>query len=354
MNKNHYIAIMAGGIGSRFWPASSEAKPKQFLDVLGIGKSLIQMTFDRAKKIVPADHILIVTNEMYKNQVQQHLPDLPEENILCEPSRNNTAPCLAYCALHLEATNPNAVFGVLPADHVILKEDLFVQKMQQALEYASATEAIVTLGIQPTRPDTGYGYIQYKGNQEAGENPIYPVARFAEKPDLETAEQYLRSGDYFWNAGIFIWSVATLLQAFQQHAQDITTVLEQDKGKFGTAAEQAYINQVYPQTPSISVDYAILEKAKNVHTIPADIAWSDLGTWASLHDYLQQKEGENVIQANQYSLNQVHNCFIRVPAEKLIVVKGLEDFIVIDEDNVLLIYPKSDEQEIKKVRERFL
>lgn len=338
---------MAGGVGSRFWPASREHLPKQFLDITGTGKSLIRLTFERSLNLVPAENILIATNEKYKELTQEHLPEIPEKNILLEPSRNNTAPCIAYACLKIKSINPDAVFAVLPSDHMILKEVSFVEKINQAFDFAVKNEALVTLGLTPTRPDTGYGYIETA--EKSGD--ILKVTEFKEKPDRETAEKYLESGNYLWNAGIFIWSVKTLLNTFKKNAPQIIEVLSKDESVFNTQKEQAYINEQYPKTESISVDYAILERSDNVYTIPADIGWSDLGTWNSLHDYLEKDAEGNVIQAENALVNNTKNTFVKTLVGKQVVIKGLENFIVVDEEDVLLIYPKEDEQEIKSVRQ---
>ena len=349
MNNDRYIAILAGGIGARFWPSSTKEKPKQFLDILNIGKSLIQLTYERCLKIVPNENILIVTNEDYKALVAEHLPNLPKRNILCEPSMNNTAPCVAYTALHIEARNPNATFAVLPSDHVILKETEYLDRVNEAFEYANANDAIVTLGIKPTRPDTGYGYIELGKKDEANKDSIFSILAFKEKPTVEIAKQYLDSGNYLWNAGMFVWKVSTILNSFKENANEILSVLSKDKSKIGSDEEQSYIDQVYPQTEKISVDYAILERAKNVFTIPSDIGWSDLGTWGSLHSYLDKDASNNVVHAQKSHIEDVNNSLIRAQQERIIVIKGLDNFIVVDEPGALLIYPKDKEQEIKAV-----
>jgi len=358
MSNNHYITIMAGGVGSRFWPASTEDTPKQFLDILGVGKSLLRLTFERFLKLVPADHILIVTNKKYKALTQEHLPELPEKNILCEPSRNNTGPCVAYTALRLNAVDPEAVFVTAPADHVILKEDVFLEKIQQAFRFVEKNDAIVTLGIQPTRPDTGYGYIEAdckcEGEGDDFSVGVCSVNAFKEKPDRNTARQYLDEGNYLWNAGIFVWKAKDLIKSFKENAPDIMEVLTEDLGKYNTAGEQSYIDHVYPRTPSISVDYAILERAKNVFTIPVDIGWSDLGTWSSLHAYLDKDDNETVTLGANTHLIDTKNSIIRSDSDKIVVVKGLVDYIVVDEPGALLIYPKNDEQEIKEVVKKLM
>ncbi len=336
---------MAGGVGSRFWPSSTEDRPKQFLDILGIGKSLIRMTFERAIRVVDVDKVLIVTNKRYKALVMQHLPELPEANILCEPSMNNTAPCIAYTALRIQSQDPDATFAVLPSDHVILKEDEYIRLLELAFTAASTTDVLMTLGIEPTRPDTGYGYIQY---QKSTESVIFKVQQFREKPDLTTAQSYLDSGDFLWNAGMFVWSVKGILKAFEAHSPEILRILSQDLFQYGSNTEQDYIDSVYPGTESISIDYAILERATNVYTMPADIGWSDLGTWNSLHAYMATDTDQVTIGNNIHLIN-CENVIIMSNNDKQIVIKGLRNYIVVDEDNALLIYPKSDEQEIKEV-----
>jgi len=342
---------MAGGIGSRFWPSSTAERPKQFLDILGVGKSLIQMTFERCVRTVPADQILVITNMRYRTLVMEHLPDLPVPNILCEPSMNNTGPAVAYAALRIRAMDSDAVFAMLPSDQMILKEDAYVQKLEEAFDFARKNNAIVTLGILPTRPDTGYGYILagQEGKEDSEGPSVLKVESFKEKPDQQTAQSYLRDGNYYWNAGMFIWSVATVLKSFEENAPEILQELERDIAKYNTPQEQEYIDQVYPLTPSISVDYAILEKADNVFTIPSDIGWSDLGTWNSLHAYLEGDENQNIVQIDQGDISDVNNCLIRVSGNKKVVVRGLKNYIVVDEDDALLIYPKDHEQDIKSV-----
>jgi mannose-1-phosphate guanylyltransferase len=302
------------------------------------------MTFERCLELVPAAQVLIVTNERYRGLVHEHLPEVPDGNILGEPSMNNTAPCIAWTALHLEARSPDAVFAVLPSDHVILKEDAYVAKLREAFAYAEDNAAIVTLGIAPTRPDTGYGYIE----TTTGEG-VLPVKAFKEKPDRDTAQHYLDAGNYLWNAGMFVWSVKTVLDAFKAHSPCIIETLCQQKDLIGTDGEIDYINTVYPQTERISVDYAILERADNVYTIPSDIGWSDLGTWNSLHAFLDKDENLTVTLGDNTYLSETEDCIIRTDSSKIVVVKGLKDFIVVDEPNALLIYPKGDEQEIKQV-----
>ncbi len=342
----NYVAIMAGGVGSRFWPASREARPKQFLDILGVGKSLLQLTFERFLKLCPATHIFIVTHEQYYNLVKAQLPQLQDNQILCEPSRNNTAPCVAYMAFKLHSLDPEANFVVAPSDHIILKEDVFIEKLLHALAFTATNEAIVTLGIEPSRPDTGYGYVHFSKDGQKG---VHKVLRFQEKPPLEKARTFVDSGEYLWNAGIFVWSARTILKAFEEHSPDIHRILEQGRPYYNTLEEQEFINLHYPLTPKISVDYAILEKSPDVYTIPADIGWSDLGTWVSLHTEGSQDDVGNVVQGGDAILQEVSGSLIRLPEGKLAVVRGVENFIVVDEGDVLLIWPKDKEQEIKEV-----
>lgn len=349
---NNYVVIMAGGIGSRFWPGSRTQRPKQFLDILGVGKSLIQLTFDRFNKICPAENIFVVTNAKYQTLVLEHLPQLQPHQVLCEPSRNNTAPCIAYAAFKLQQLNPKANFVVTPSDHVILKEELFVKKIEASLDFVAQKNAILTLGIKPTNPNTGYGYIHF---DKAGTGAFHKVQQFTEKPNLENAKKFVASGEYLWNAGIFIWNVNTLLQSFQQHAPSIYHLFAKGKNLFNTKTEQEFIDEHYPKSPNISIDYAIMEKADNIYTLPADIGWSDLGTWASLHIEADKDEQQNVINSPNPELVMpldTQNCMIRTPKDKLVIIKDLDDYIIVDEDDVLLIYPKSKEQEIKGITKK--
>ena len=345
---------MAGGVGSRFWPGSREARPKQFLDMMGVGKSLLRLTFERFLPLCPASHIFVVTNAAYKDLVRAQIPEITDNQILCEPSRNNTGPCVAYTAFKLAALDAEASFVIAPSDHIVLKEQAFLGKIQLAPGFASDNDALVTLGIQPSRPDTGYGYIQMDEEASPG---LFRVKRFAEKPDLATARAFVDSGEYVWNAGIFIWSVRSILSAFETLSPDIFNILQQGAGQYNTAGEQAFIDAHYPATPNISVDFAIMEKARNVYTVPAEFGWSDLGTWASLHVECPKDDQRNVVQSDTVLALDIDNCLVRTPKGKLVVLKDLHDYIIVDEGDVLLVYPKSKEQEIKQVtvmvRERF-
>ncbi|NJB86222.1 mannose-1-phosphate guanylyltransferase [Lewinella marina] len=348
MNDHTYVAIMAGGVGSRFWPASREDKPKQFLDIAGDGRSLLRMTFDRFLKLTTADKIYIVTNARYKDLVLEHLPEINAGQVLCEPSRNNTAPCVAYTAFKLHSLDPDANFVIAPSDALIVNDSLFAANINKALRFTSENDALVTLGISPDAPHTGYGYIQFI-DEQTGTEDVYPVKRFTEKPDLETAQGFLNSGDYLWNAGIFIWRAKTILEAYERFAPEIYALLSQGLNYYNTEEEQSFIDEFYPQTPSISVDYAIMENAKNIYTIPAQFGWSDLGAWGALYHETDKDSDGNVLSGNIIT-EDTHNSYIRGPQGKLVVVGGVDDLLIIDEGDVLLVYPRNREQEIKALR----
>lgn len=343
---------MAGGVGSRFWPKSRNHFPKQFIDILGLGKSLLQLTYERFLKICPSDQIYILTNADYAGLVKAQLPEALLENILLEPSRNNTAPCIAYASYKISKANSKANIVVAPSDHLILKEEEFLNKINQALNYTAENDALLTLGINPTRPDIGYGYIKYQESNNGHTNDtseIKKVNAFLEKPSFDNAKTYVASGDYVWNAGIFIWSAKTIKNAFRKYAPEIASLFESGNEFYNTDDEAEFISENYPKAPNISIDYAILEKAENVYTIPADIGWSDLGTWASLHAVAEKDAQNNAISCTHLNLSQTENCLIQLPNDKAAVIKGLSDYIIVDDGKVLLIYPKSDEQEIKQV-----
>jgi len=358
---------MAGGVGSRFWPKSRNHFPKQFIDILGTGESLLQLTYQRFLNICPKENILILTNKDYADLVKSQLPDILVDNILLEPSRNNTAPCIAYATYKILQQNPEANIVVAPSDHLILKEHVFLNKIEQALAFADQNDALLTLGISPTRPDTGYGYIEYvedqgsrskeqgegeqgARNKEQGEDSeVKKVIAFKEKPELAKAQAYLESGNYLWNAGIFIWKAISLQHAFEKYAPEIDTLFKSGNAFYNTSEEAGFILEKYPASPNISIDYAILEKADNIYTIPADIGWSDLGTWASLHAIAEKDEQLNVFNSEHIHLSNTRDCMINLPKGKAAVIRGLDNYIVVDDEQVLLIYPKSDEQEIKAV-----
>ena len=345
-NKNHYVAIMAGGIGSRFWPMSRTALPKQFLDVLNTGKTLVQWTYERYAKFIPAENIFIVTSEEYVDIVKTQLPMLPLENILAEPSKKNTAPCIAYISFKLAQMNPDAKCIVAPSDHLILEEERFQSIALQALGFVDNIKALATLGIQPTHPNTGYGYIQFEGLEVAKD--VYKVKTFTEKPDLEIAKTFITSGDFLWNAGIFAWKASTILAAFEKHQPEMFELFDQQRALFNTAEEHQAIAKIYPQCVNISIDIAIMEKADNVYVIPSSFGWSDLGTWNSAYENIEKDYLGNAVASNNVVVIDATKCMINAPKDKLVVVQGLDDFIVVDTKDVLLICSKEKEQSIKE------
>ena len=345
-NKNHYVAIMAGGIGSRFWPMSRTALPKQFLDVLNTGKTLVQWTYERYAKFIPAENIFIVTSEEYVDIVKKQLPKLPVENILAEPSKKNTAPCIAYISFKLAQMNPDAKCIVAPSDHLILEEDRFQSIALQALDFVDNIKALATLGIQPTHPNTGYGYIQFEGLEVAKD--VYKVKTFTEKPDLEIAKSFLASGDFLWNAGIFAWKISNILTAFEKYQPEMYELFDQEKPHFNTTEENAAIQRIYPQCTNISIDIAIMEKANNVYVMPASFGWSDLGTWNSAYENMEKDYFGNAVASDNVIVIDATKCMVNSPKDKLVVLQGLDDFIVVDTKDVLLICSRDKEQSIKE------
>lgn len=335
---------MAGGIGSRFWPMSRTNFPKQFIDVLGTGQTLIQQTFDRIANLVPKENIYIVTNDLYKNLVLEQL-DIKKEQVICEPNRRNTAPCIAYANYKIAKKNPNANIIVAPADHLILKEKKFIEVMQTALNFTEKNNVLVTLGISPTRPDTGYGYIQFEENNNS---EIKKVKTFTEKPDLELAKQFLESGDFSWNSGMFIWNISAISEAFKKHLPQIDSLFQEKAEVFNTSKENKAIDEIYAVCKSVSIDYGVMEKAENVYVISADIGWSDLGTWGSIYTHLKHDEKHNAVIGKNVMLYESEGCIVSVPNEKLVVLQGLKDYIVIESNDTLLVCKKSDEQKIKE------
>lgn len=346
MNKNNYVAIIAGGIGSRFWPKSRVNYPKQFLDILNTGKTLIQYTFERFEQFVPKENIFVVTSHEYATIVKDQLPDIPEENIVSEPSRKNTAPCIAFISFKIMQENPDASLIVAPADHLILDGATFEQTCQKAIQFAEKNNALITLGIKPTYPNTGYGYIQREA-EAVGDN-VYKVKTFTEKPNIELAKTFLLSGDFLWNAGIFIWKVATIIESFEINQPEMYEIFSAEKERFNTSEEQEALEKIYPLCSSISIDYAIMEKANNVYVIPSSFGWSDLGTWASAYDNLEKDYLGNAIAGDKVMVIDSTQCMITAPDGKLLVLQGLNDFIIIDTKDVLLICKKEKEQEIKE------
>ncbi len=341
--KDNYVVIMAGGVGSRFWPFSRSTFPKQFHDVLGVGKSLLQLTADRFENVCPKENIYIVTNVAYKDLVKEQLPYLSDDQILCEPTGRNTAPCVAYAAYKIYSKNKNANLVISPADHVILKEQEFEKKILSCLDEADKGDSLITLGIQPTRPDTGYGYINF----EKTEGLFPKVIAFKEKPDAPTAQSYIDSGDFVWNAGIFIWKADSIISAFEQYTPELGTQFSEGNSKYYTSEEDTFIEDTYGKCESISIDYAIMEHATNVLVQLADIGWSDLGTWKSLYEVSDKQENNNVIDGDVY-LYDTKNTIIKTPKERLVVVQGLDNYIVAEYDNVLMICNKDEEQKVKE------
>jgi mannose-1-phosphate guanylyltransferase len=349
MDKNHYCVIMAGGIGSRFWPLSRIKKPKQFLDILGTGRTLIQQTFDRIRKVIPVENILIVTNEEYEDLVKKQLPEISSRQILLEPLRRNTAPCIAYANYKIHLSNPDAKILVAPSDHIILKEQDFLDVVIKGLDFVDTHDSMLTLGIQPNRPETGYGYIQINGDKTRIElnQSFRQVKTFTEKPDLKMAEVFLQSGDFFWNSGMFFWSLSTIMNAFQKYLPEIDQLFRDGLSSYDTDKEQEFISKVYPNCKSISIDYGIMEKAENVFVLCSDFGWSDLGTWGSLYDMLEKDCDQNSITGSNVFIYNSQNCLVNIPDNRLAVIQGLEDYIVVESDNILLICRKQDEQKIK-------
>ena len=339
---------MAGGIGSRFWPMSRTNYPKQFLDILGTGESLLQQTFKRLSNVCPEENILIVTNEQYKDLVQEQLPAINESQVLCEPARRNTAPCIAYAAYKVKALNPNAVMLVAPSDHLITDEKGFVETAKEALENASMQNILVTLGIEPSRPDTGYGYIQYLSDT-LGSSKLHKVKTFTEKPNLELANQFLDSGDFLWNSGIFIWSVESIMKAMEELMPETQANFEELSAFINTDQEQEQLNRIYPTCKNISIDYGIMEKAENVYVIPSSFGWSDLGTWGSLYEHKDHYEQGNALQGKNVLFYNSSGNIVNASSDKLVVLQGIEDCIVVEKDNVILICKKEQEQEIKQI-----
>lgn len=346
MNQQYYVVIMAGGIGSRFWPKSRTNFPKQFLDILGEGQTLIQSTFNRFKKFIPVENIFIVTTKDYESIVKQQLPEAKTDNILYEPSRKNTAPCIAYASYKMALKNPEAKLICAPADHLIKDEDNFQQTCMRALEFVDRSGAFITLGIKPTYPNTGYGYIQHETDAVA-EN-IYQVKTFTEKPNLDLARTFLASGDFLWNAGIFVWSISGIVKAFEKYLPEIHDLFQAEITQFNTPGEEAAIERIYPQCTNISIDYGIMEKADNVYVIPSSFGWSDLGTWNSAYENLEKDYLDNAVNGNNVVIIDSTHCMVQADDKKLLLLQGLEDFIVVDTKDVLLICKKEKEQEIKE------
>ncbi|RVU00889.1 mannose-1-phosphate guanylyltransferase [Mucilaginibacter limnophilus] len=348
MNSNYYAIIMAGGIGSRFWPISRTSHPKQFIDILGTGKTLIQNTYERFLKVCPKENIYVVTNENYTQLVKEQLPDMADNQILTEPVMRNTAPCVAYGCFKIESINPEASIVVAPSDHLILDENAFIAAIEKSLQKAAEHNCLITLGIKPSRPDTGYGYIQYT-DQTIGED-FHKVKTFTEKPNVELARTFLQSGDFLWNAGIFVWSAKNIVAAFNSYLPDMHEIFADARSVYNSEHEKPHIHKAYQQCINISIDYGIMEKADNVYVLPSEFGWSDLGTWASIYD-LSEKDyvGNAVIPAEKVIMYDSSNCMVNVPGEKLVILQGLHDYIVVESNNTLLICPRDQEQNVKQV-----
>lgn len=345
-DSHRYCVIMCGGIGSRFWPYSRENRPKQFLDFLGTGRSLLQMSFDRISALVPPENVLVVTNAQYKPLISEQLPELPDNNILLEPARRNTAPCIAWAAYHIAARDPEASIIVCPSDHLITRDEIFRDAILKGFEFVETHDALLTLGITPTRPETGYGYIQVGENVEGD---ICRVKTFTEKPKLELAKVFLETGEFFWNSGIFLWSAKTIIRELITNAPDVANVFEKGRHLFGTAAERKFIEENFPGCVGISIDFAVMEKAKNVYVECVNFGWNDLGTWSALYDNSPKNRDANVTQnCRVLAYDSTDNIFA-VKDDKLVVVAGLSGYIVADRGDVLLICPKAEEQKIKQM-----
>lgn len=346
---NNHLVIMAGGVGSRFWPMSTAETPKQFIDVLGIGKSLLQLTVERFKNICNPENIWIVTNKRYTDIVRQQLSDVPVENILCEPCRRNTAPCIAYVSWKIKSRDPKANIVVSPSDHIVTNTIEFERIIKKCLDFTNETDSIVTLGIKPSRPETGYGYIQADLTSSSLRNKeIFRVDSFREKPDLQTAKKYIQKNNYFWNAGIFIWNIRTITNAFRIYQPAMAKIFETLLPVYDTDKEQDEIDLYFPECDNISVDYAIMEKAEEIFVCPADFGWSDLGTWGSLLAQTKKDLYGNSCIGNDINLFETHNCMIHTSQEKKVVIQGLDSYIVVEKDNTLLICKLSEEQRIKQ------
>lgn len=346
MNKKYYAIMMAGGVGSRFWPVSTVEFPKQFHDMLGTGDTLIQKTFSRLSKLIPAENIFILTNEKYNDLVLEQLPMVKQEQVLLEPTMRNTAPCILYASLKIQKQNPDAVMVVAPTDHWIEDEEAFTNNLQQCFDFCESNNVLMTLGIQPTFPNTGFGYIEF---DKTDNKPIKKVNQFKEKPNYETAKSFLASGNYLWNGGIFIWSAKSIAEAFIEFQPKMNDLFLSGLEYYNSSSEKKFIEENYAKAENISIDYAILEKAENVYVLPATFDWNDLGTWGSLHEKLDKDDNNNAVVNATVLLENASNNIIRAHGKKIIVIDGLNDYIIVDKDDVLLIYPKCKEQDIKKI-----
>ena len=346
-NKHRYCVIMCGGIGSRFWPYSRARLPKQFIDFFGTGRSLLQMSYDRILPLVDKEHVIIVTNDHYAPLVREQLPELADHQILLEPARRNTAPCIAWAAHHIHALDPEASMIVTPSDHLITRELEFINSIDRGFSFVENNDALLTLGIKPTRPETGYGYIQV-GSPVEGNDGILKVKTFTEKPDLDLAKVFVESGEFFWNSGIFLWSAKAILEALHMHAPDLTATFDRGLGDFATEREREFIEREFPSCVNISIDYAVMEKAQEIYVLPASFGWSDLGTWGALRGLLPQDKSGNATVGTDIRLYDSKNCIVHASEEKRVVVQGLDGYIIAEKDNTLLICKLDEEQRIKE------
>ncbi|WP_456422345.1 mannose-1-phosphate guanylyltransferase [Lutibacter sp.] len=345
MNKNYYAVIMAGGVGSRFWPISTQQFPKQFHDMLGTGNTLIQQTFNRFKNLIPSENILIATNKKYENLVKEQLPEVTSKQLLLEPAMRNTAPCILYSALKIYNKNPDGIMVIAPSDHSISDEKEFLKNIQTSFDFCDKNNVLMTLGIKPTSPNTGYGYIQYNHSK----NSIKKVINFTEKPNLQKATQFIEGGNYLWNAGIFVWNVKSIIAAFKIHLPTMYTLFSKGADSYNTSLEASFIKENYTFAENISIDFGILEKASDVHVLPVEFGWNDLGTWGSLYNKLDKDKQQNATIGGNVIYKEAKNNIVRTQSGKRVVIQGLNNFIVVEKDDVLLICPKSKEQEIKEI-----
>ncbi|NAS32294.1 mannose-1-phosphate guanylyltransferase [Flavobacteriaceae bacterium R38] len=349
MNKNYYAVLMAGGVGSRFWPVSTSGFPKQFHDMLGTGDTLIQKTFFRLNKLIPKENIFILTNEKYNDLVLEQLPEIEQRQVVLEPAMRNTAPCILYASLKIQKENPDAVMIVAPSDHWIENEDEFMRNVETCFKACQEDSILATLGIQPTFPNTGYGYIEY---DKTSVDKVKKVHQFKEKPTYDKAKEYIAQGNYLWNAGIFMWSVTTIINAFKEYQPTLFSLLNNGLEVYNTSEENLFIEENYPKAENISIDYAILEYSKSIYVLPAAFDWNDLGTWGSLYEKLDKDKSQNAVVNARIVNEDASGNMIRTAKDKIVVVDGIENYIIVDKEEVLLIYPKSKEQDIKKVLQK--
>jgi mannose-1-phosphate guanylyltransferase len=346
-DSNIYCVIMAGGAGTRFWPMSRQDRPKQFLDVLGTGRTLLQLTYDRFSKIIPDENILIVTSANYRDLVESQIPGINKMSLLLEPMRRNTAPCIAYATQKILKRNPAASIVVAPSDHLILQEDIFIEQVLKGVRHCEREESIVTLGIRPSRPDTGYGYIQFI--QSDTSDDVYKVKTFTEKPNLELAKSFISSGEFLWNSGLFITTAAVMSAAFQKHLPDMHQIFEAGKTELDTHGEALFLEQAYTQCTNISIDYGIIEKASNVSVIPSEFGWSDLGTWGSLYENMLHDTAGNAVVGKKTIISNTENSIVHLPKDKVAVIHGIDNCIIVESDGILLVCRKDAEQDIRQL-----